>query len=140
MTEATLQQPEQQELLKQEAPAEIVMVERTRETTTYNPRVDIAETEDEMLLYADLPGVEKENLDLRFENGELIIEGRVEPRQADQQFPYAEYGIGDFCRKFSITEAIDAEKISAELKSGVLTIHLPKTDAVKPRKIEVQAA
>jgi len=139
MAEATLQQPEQQELVKQEAPAEIVTVERTRGTTTYNPRVDIAETADEMLLYADVPGVEQKNLDLRFENGELIIECRVEPRHADEKFLYAEYGIGDFYRAFSITEVIDAEKTLAELKSGVLTIHLPKTEAVKPRKIKVKA-
>lgn len=139
MAEATLQQPERHELVKQEAPAETAMVERTRGTTAYNPRVDIAETQDEMLLYADLPGVEPKNLDLRFDNGELIIEGRVEPRRAEGKLLYTEYGIGDFYRAFSITEAIDAGKISAELKSGVLTIHLPKTDAVKPRKIEVQA-
>lgn len=140
MSEATLQQPEQTDLVKQEAPAEVATVERTRGTTTYTPRVDIAEVGDELLLFADMPGVEQRNLDLQFENGQLIIEGRVEPRHADEKVLYAEYGIGDFYRAFSITEEIDAEKISAELKNGVLTVHLPKTEALKARKIEVKAS
>lgn len=140
MSVATLQQPEQTDLVKQEAPAEVATVERTRGTTTYTPRVDIAESSDEMLLFADMPGVEQGNLDLRFDNGQLIIEGRVAPRYADETFLCAEYGIGDFYRAFSINEDIDAEKISAELKNGVLTVHLPKTEALKPRKIEVKAS
>ena len=74
-----------------------------------------------------------------FENGELVIEGKVEPRHADREFLYGEYGIGDFYRSFAISEDIDAEKISAQLNNGVLTLHLPKSEAVKPRRIEVKA-
>lgn len=125
---------------KEEQPAEVATVERTRSGHTYSPRFDIWEAEEELILYGDLPGVSPENLDIQFENRELTIHGKVEPRHADINFLYGEYGIGDFYRTFTIGEAIDAEKISAELKNGVLTLHLPKTEAVKPRRIEVKSS
>jgi HSP20 family protein len=125
------------ELAKKEQRAP-VSAERTRGGVTYNPRIDILEAEDELLLLADLPGVEPAELNIRYENKELMIEGKVAPRQGDVRYLYNEYGIGDFYRQFTIGEAIDAEKISAELKHGVLTVHLPKTDAVRPRRIPVQ--
>ena len=113
--------------------------ERMRGGVTYNPRVDIQETADELLLRADLPGVAPEDLNIHYENKELTIEGKVRPRQTGVQFLYTEYGIGDFCRVFTIGEIINAEKIAAEMKNGVLTVHLPKTDALKPRRIQVKA-
>jgi len=67
------------------------------------------------------------------------IHGRVCPRHESISFLYGEYGIGDFYRTFAIGEVIDQEKISAELKNGVLALHLPKTEAVKSRRIEVKA-
>lgn len=66
-----------------------------------------------------------------------MIEGKVAPRQGAGRYLYSEYGLGDFYRQFTIGEVIDAEKISAELNHGVLTVHLPKTDAVRPRRIPV---
>jgi HSP20 family molecular chaperone IbpA len=78
------------------------------------------------------------DLDIRFEDKQLSIHGRVAPRHNGGQFLYAEYGVGDFFRTFAIGESIDASKISAELKNGVLTVHLPKTEAVKPKRIEVR--
>ncbi len=108
------------------------------EVVTYTPRVDIAETSDELLLYADLPGVGPDDLGVRYENKELIIEGKVSPRQEEVKHLCHEYGVGHFHREFSIGEAIDPEKISAELQNGELTVHLPKGDAVKPRRIEVR--
>jgi HSP20 family molecular chaperone IbpA len=113
--------------------------ERTREDMVFTPRFDIWETADELLLSGDLPGVKPDGLDIQFENGQLGIHGRVEPRLADKRFLYAGYGVGDFERSFTIGETIDASKISAELVNGVLTLHLPKSDAVKPRRIEVKA-
>ncbi len=124
---------------KHEKDTDVATLERTRGGVTFNPRVDIWESEDELVLYADLPGVRPEDLDIRFENRELTIHGKVAPRYQDFEFTYNEYGIGDFYRSFSIGESIDAEKISAELKGGVLTLHLPKTEAVKPRRIEVKS-
>ena len=80
-----------------------------------------------------------EDLDIQFENRELRIHGKVAPRHNDIQFVYGEYGIGDFYRNFAIGESVDAGKISAELNNGVLTLHLPKTEDVKPRRIEVRS-
>jgi HSP20 family molecular chaperone IbpA len=130
---------ETQDGSKHETPQDVATVERTRGATSYSPRVDIVENGDELVLYVDLPGVEQEDLDLRFEHGELIIEGRVQPRHNEKRLVHAEYGIGDFYRTFSINEVIDSTKVSAEITGGVLTVHLPKTEAVKPRRIEVKS-
>ena len=118
---------------------ELATVERTRGGNTYTPRIDIWETDEQLVLCADMPGVTPDNLDIQFENRELRILGKVSPRHEKRNFVYSEYGIGDFYRTFAIGEAIDAEKISAELKDGVLTLHLPKTEAVKPRRISVKS-
>ena len=128
-----------QELTKKQSDGNVAVAERTRNAATYTPRFDIVETDGELVLYGDLPGVTKESLDIRFENRQLAVQGKVEPRHAEHEFVYGEYGIGDFYRSFTISEDIDTEKISAELRDGVLTLHLPKTEAVKPRKIAVKA-
>lgn len=127
------------ELMKQEKRGEVATTERTRGGLTYLPRVDILENDNEMTIFADMPGVRAEDLDIRFENGELSIFGKVLPRHENVGFAYGEYGIGDFFRTFLISEAVDSEKISADLNNGVLTLHLPKSEAAKPRRISVQA-
>jgi HSP20 family protein len=111
--------------------------ERTR-TVTYTPRVDIFERDDELVLFADVPGVKQEDVDLRFEKGELTLHGRCAPRQPKGDLVAEEYGVGDFYRAFTISEQIDPEKIKASLQAGVLTVHLPKHERVKPRKITVK--
>jgi len=105
---------------------------------SYTPRVDILETEDQLMLYADMPGVKPEDVDISYENGELTVYGRCAPRQEQANYLLQEYGVGDYYRAFSISEQIDSERISAELKHGVLTVHLPKSEAVKPRRISVK--
>jgi len=105
----------------------------------FTPRVDILETAEELLLYADLPGVKPEDVDVQFENGELTMHGRCNPRQEEVNYLYCEYGVGDFYRTFNIAEGINPDKISAELKNGVLTVHLPKAEAVKPKKIAIKS-
>jgi HSP20 family protein len=129
-----------QELTKKQSDGNVAVAERTRNAADYTPRFDIVESDGDLVLYGDLPGVTKESLDIRFENGLLAIQGKVEPRHTEHEFVYGEYGIGDFYRSFTISEDIDTENISAELHNGVLTLHLPKTEAVKPRKIAVTAA
>lgn len=126
------------ELVTQKA-GDVATVERTRNDATYAPRFDIVETANEMVLCGDLPGVAPDDLDVRFENEHLIVHGKVTPRQEGRQHIYGEYGIGDFYREFRISEAVDAGKISAELKHGVLTLHLPKAESIKPKRIEVKA-
>jgi HSP20 family protein len=113
--------------------------ERLREGVTFTPRVDILETDKELILFADLPGVRSEDVELRFENGQLVLSGHVSPRLGDKQFVLREYEEGDFYRAFAIHESIDATKIEASCKQGILTVHLPKVEAVKPRQIAVKA-
>jgi HSP20 family molecular chaperone IbpA len=113
--------------------------EMTRDTAVFVPRVDIWENDDEIVLFGEMPGVAKDNLDIQFEDHQLTIHGKVEPRHEGRSLVGSEYGIGDFHRTFTINEGIDVEKISAELKNGMLTLHLPKSEGVKPRKIEVKS-
>lgn len=126
-------------LVRRQGDGSVAVAERTRNGTTYTPRFDIVETDDELVLYGDLPGVAKDDLDVRFENGELTVQAKVASRHAEHEFLYGEYGIGDFHRSFSISQTIDAEKISAELHNGVLTLHLPKVETAKPRRIAVKS-
>jgi HSP20 family protein len=105
----------------------------------FTPRVDVAETPDAVLLYADLPCVASQDLEVRFEGRELTIRGKAAPRHGEARVLYSEYEVGDFQRTFTVGEMIDAEHISAELVGGVLTVCLPKSAALKPRRIEVKA-
>jgi HSP20 family protein len=125
-------------IAKREHRGELATPEPVR-TVTYSPRVDVVETPDELTVYADLPGVRPEDLDIRFENGELTIHAKVQPRYEKGEFLLQEYGVGDFYRTFTISEEIDSDKITAELKQGVLVLHLPKREAVKPKRITVKA-
>jgi HSP20 family protein len=103
----------------------------------FTPRVDIYETSDQLTLYADVPGAGPDDVDLRYENGELILRGRVKPRHRDEDFIFQEYEEGDFYRAFSIHESIDASRIEAECQNGVLTVHLPKVERARPKQITV---
>ena len=116
--------------------ADVARAEHTQ-SALYTPRVDILEKEDELVLFADMPGVKPEDADVRYENGELTLHGRCAPRRFGDGAVAAEYGVGDFYRAFTLSEDVDAQKITAELKNGVLTVHLPKVEAVKPRRIKV---
>ena len=113
--------------------------EATRGGTLYVPRVDICETDKELTLYAELPGVKPDDVSLRYENGELVLHAKVTRRQPTGPMLLHEYEQGDFYRAFTIHESIDSTKIAAECKNGVLTVHLPKVEAVQPRQITVKA-
>jgi HSP20 family protein len=105
----------------------------------YTPRVDIFETPEELVVACDVPGVKPADLELRFENGELFLRGKVHPRQYPEVFSLNEYGVGDFFRSFTINGAFDPSKITAQFKLGVLTVHLPKREEVKPKRIAIKA-
>jgi HSP20 family molecular chaperone IbpA len=105
---------------------------------TYTPRVDILETDEELTLFVDLPGVRTEDMELLFEQSELILRGKVQQRAVDQPL-LREYGIGDFHRAFRIGSDIDTTRIQGVLKNGVLTVHLPKAQKMQPRRIEVKS-
>ena len=105
---------------------------------TYQPNVDIFETNDGLTLLADMPGTTAEKIGVEFEKGLLTITGPVEARSAtDAQHLHREYGVGDYRRSFRLSENIDATKISADYTNGVLKVVLPKVEAAKPRKIAV---
>jgi len=122
----------------QKEPANTLPAEVTR-GVTYTPSVDILETDEELFLFADLPGVKEGDVDIRFENGELTLHARRSPSKMTGVVVW-ENEVGDFFRAFRISEQIDTGKIWAELKNGVLTLHLPKVEAAKPRKITVRGA
>ena len=119
---------------------DVTRVERTRDRRTYTPNVDILEMEDELVVLADMPGTRPNDIDIQYEQGLLTIHGRVEPRREEGSVSYLlqEYGVGDYYRSFKVGEGIDPSKIEARLKDGVMELHLPKAEAVKPRKITVQ--
>lgn len=113
--------------------------ERSREIPAVAPLVDIYENDDEILLHVDMPGVDKKDITVNIDNGRLALGGvrKVETSGATQ---WEEFGDVEFQRTFSVPQTIDAEKIDAELKDGVLRLHLPKSEAAKPRQIEIKTA
>jgi HSP20 family protein len=114
--------------------------EETRSEERYvTPPVDIYENGDALIVTADLPGVAKENLDVRVENNLLTIRGKSS-HLASGDPVYREYELASFFRQFELNEKVDQGKISAELQHGVLTLRLPKAQEAKPRKIEVRVS
>ena len=115
--------------------------ERTRDCRCYIPRADIFETENKVTLIADMPGVDESTVDITLEKNILTIRGYVNPEPVENHsLSYAEYGVGDYERKFTLSNEIDQDKIEASVKNGVLYLSLPKSDAKKTRKIAVRAA
>lgn len=106
----------------------------------YAPRVDVVETDDDLILYADLPGVKVEDVSLRFNDGELVLDAPCPPRHAGKRAVYAEYAVGSFHREFRVNEQVEPDRIEAAMMDGVLAIRLPKADAVKPRRIPVRGS
>lgn len=124
--------------LTESGPEEVSPREHTRSGQYYRPDVDILERDDELIVLADMPGTGPEHIDIDFEDGTLTIHGRVPPRNQGANYILCEYGVGDYYRSFRVSEQIDVEGISAEYADGVLVLHLPKTEAAKPRRIQVQ--
>ena len=125
--------------IPESAAEEVTPAEHTRSGRYYRPNVDILEQADELIVLADMPGASGDAIDIHFEDGNLTIHAKVEPRQDEKtEYLVREYGVGDFYRTFRISEAIDASKITAQYADGVLTLHLPKAEEAKPRKIDVK--
>jgi HSP20 family molecular chaperone IbpA len=112
--------------------------ELTRPGRTYAPEVDIYETKDGLWLWVDMPGVDEPSLAVHVDEDVLTIEGQVIPDDYKDLHPvYAEYPIGNYRRRFTLSQDLDPEKIRAKMNHGVLEIELPKAAKAKPRKIEV---
>ena len=128
---------ESKALQKKEADS-LEKTERTRSGKTFIPPTDIIETNDAMILIADMPGVDEKNIDITLENNQLTIQGNVEVNYPENYHPlYSEYEVGDYYRSFSLSDSIDDDKIVANYKNGVLRLTLPKAEKVKPRQISV---
>lgn len=114
--------------------------EQTRPGLVFTPNVDIFETERELTLLADLPGVTAENLTIDLRENTLTLIGEVETtEETDEESLLVEYETGKYHRQFSLSNVIDQSKIDAKLNDGVLRLTLPKVEEAKPRKIEVKA-
>lgn len=122
---------------KQELKAE----EQTRPGRTYVPNVDIYETQDSLWLWADMPGVDENSLEIHIADNVLSVEGRVALQEYDNLGPiYTEYNVGNYARRFSLSNEIDVDHIKARMTNGVLALELPKAERAKPRRIAVSAA
>jgi HSP20 family protein len=110
-------------------------------TTQWTPSADIYEAETELVVNLDLPGVDPKMIDIRVENNVLSIRGerQFEDKQNKENFHRVERSYGPFARSFTLSTAVDADKIRANYKSGVLSITLPKAEAAKPKRIQIAA-
>jgi HSP20 family protein len=128
MAEQELQVAEKEEL---QTPAENI-----RNVPTFIPALDIRELENELVILADMPGVPMENVEIDLNGNQLTIRGRTAQTNGNGngRVPWSEYREGDYYRQFTLSRAIDREKIEAMMKDGVLKVVLPKADILKPRK------
>jgi HSP20 family protein len=114
--------------------------ERTRQRRLFVPRADIYETEDDIVVVADVPGTDENNVDITLEKNILTINAFPSNNPPkDYTLVYSEYGLGDYQRRFAISNEIDRDKIKAQVKDGVLSLRLPKAGPAKTRKIAVKA-
>jgi HSP20 family protein len=115
------------------------MPERSREIPAVVPLVDIYENDEEILLLTDMPGVEKKDITINIDNGKLSL-GGIRKFESKGSAQWEEFGNVEYQRTFSVPQTIDVNKILAELKNGVLSLHLPKSEAAKPRQVEIKTA
>lgn len=101
------------------------------------PAVDIFENDHEILLHADMPGVVKENISVDIDNGKMTLSGTRQLHTTGAA-NWREFADTEFRRVFAVPQSIDVDKVHAELKDGVLRLHLPKSEAAKPRQIEIK--
>src|SRR6185295_1566844 len=111
-----------------------------RGTRPWSPSVDIYETENELVLRADLPDVKLEDIEVRVENQTLTLSGERKFEQDSKVRGYhrIERSYGAFTRSFTVPATVESDKVHAEFKNGVLTVTLPKKEAAKPRQVKVE--
>ena len=114
--------------------------ESTRNVPVYIPAVDIYESENEIVLLADMPGVAPGDVDVDLRDNQLTLLGKVTLEEKQERVLLQEYGVGDFYRQFTLSSRIDQGKIEASMKDGVLTLTLPKAEVAKPKKVVVKAS
>ena len=113
--------------------------EATVPARVFLPNADIYETQDALKVVLEMPGIEKDNVEIKLEDGVLHIEGRLDlSKYGGLQPLYTEYNVGHYARGFQLSSKIDQGKIAAEMKNGVLSLTLPKVAEAKPRTIQVK--
>jgi HSP20 family protein len=112
--------------------------ESTRDVPSYIPAVDIYESPEALTLVADIPGVGPENVVIDVHDNQLTLRGTVMSEGEKERLLVQEYGVGDYFREFTLGRNIDQTKIEASVRDGVLTLTLPKAEAIKPRKVNVK--
>jgi len=105
----------------------------------YQPNVDIRDLGGEVIFDADIPGAMADGIEVTFEDGVLLVQAAVAPRELPGRAVRQEYGIGNYRRSFRLGEGFDASQITADYRRGVLTVRVPRLAAVRPRKVEVRA-
>jgi len=114
--------------------------ESTRPGRVFVPAVDILENEEEIIILADMPGVTSKSVDIDLRESVLTIQGRISLVEGEKEVTvYREFDWGDYLRQFTLSDAIDQEKITAKMNLGVLRLTLPKAEKRKPQKIQVTA-
>jgi HSP20 family protein len=107
----------------------------------WSPAVDVQETDKEYLVKADLPDISRDDVKVQVVDGALVIEGeRRQEKEHGKRFHKIEREYGRFLRRFTLPTEVDAGKVQAEFKNGVLNVHLPKTESARPKAIEVKAS
>jgi HSP20 family protein len=130
--------PDHQELQVQHKREVEKKPESTIPARRFLPVTDIFETSDALNVILEMPGVDKESVDVRVQNDVLTIEGQVDFTKYQGLTPlYTEYNVGNYARSFELSSKIDQERITADLKDGVIALILPKAEKAKPRKIMV---
>lgn len=115
--------------------------ETMRPGPVFIPAVDIFENTNEIVVLADMPGVDNKNVDIDLKDNQLTIVGRIDRIEGEKEASlYSEFNWGDYFRSFNLSEVIDQTKISAKMDQGVLRLTLPKVEKMKPRKISVTAS
>jgi HSP20 family molecular chaperone IbpA len=112
--------------------------EGTRPGPVFVPAVDILENEKELIVLADMPGVESKNVNIDLRDNHLTITGRIDAMEDEKEVSlYKEFNWGDYYRLFTLSDVIDQGKITAKMDNGVLRLVLPKVEKAKPQKIKV---
>lgn len=131
MTQKELQMQQKKEVRRDAEP--------TKPQKQFIPAVDIFETDSGVTVRAEMPGADKNDLEIGLEDNVLTIKGIVnEAGNEKETILLKEFEAGQYLRRFTVAETIDQEKIEASMANGILTVHLPKIEPAKPRKIEIK--